>query len=122
MVNGIVDVGGYPDGFKKLVLLCHPCGTNTVASLLHAFMEATRQNPLKAREISKGLYAWESKVDALKSRYTEELNGNIKLAILIGMLPKKYQGMCLQTSCVATETPYESMRDNVLIVTTSERK
>ena len=96
-----------------MVLLCHRCDTKTVASLLHAYMEAARPNALKASAISKGIHAWESKVNAVKNRYNEDLNGNIKLAILIGMLPKEYQDMCLQTSCMTTKIIYESMRDNV---------
>ena len=29
IVKSVVDVGGYPDGFKAIVLLCHRCDTKT---------------------------------------------------------------------------------------------
>ena len=114
VVRSIIDVGGYPDGFKALVLLNNRYESKTMASLLHAFMDAVRPNPLKTSEISKGIHAWETKVSTLKSLYNEELNSNIKLAVLIGMLPKEYQDMCLQTSCMTTKMTYEDLRDNVL--------
>ena len=116
VVKSLSDVGGFQDCFKALVLLCSRFDAKTAASLLHAFTEVVRPKDLKASEVSKGIQAWEGKLGALKSRYNEDLNGNIKLAILIGMLPREYQDLVLNTSVLSSQVSYEAMRDNVLRV------
>ena len=60
-----------------------------------------------------------SRVAALKRRYQEDINDQIRLAILMGMLPQEYQDMIVQTSVLKEEKmKYESVRDHVLNLST----
>ena len=69
--------------------------------------------------IITGIHRWESRVAASKSECSEELPDLMKLAILIGMLPKEYQVLTMQTSVVKEEKmKYETPLDHVLMVAT----
>ena len=96
VVEGISGGGGYLDGFEALLAANRRLDSKILASRLHAFMEAVGLKPFKISEISKGIHAWEARVSGLKSQYDEDLNSNIKLATLIGMLPKEYEDICVK--------------------------
>ena len=53
-------------------------------------------------------------VDGLKMKQDEEISAPIKIAILVGMLPKDYQDMCLQQATgvsADSEVRYIELRD-----------
>jgi hypothetical protein len=87
----------------------------TSASLLQSFLDVVKPQAMKGtQEIVSGIHKWETRVTGLKSRYGEDLNDNLKMAILIGMLPKEYQDLVMQTSCMTNKMSYSGIRDNVL--------
>jgi hypothetical protein len=69
-------------------------------------------------DIVSGIHKWESRVAILNSRYSEEVNGKLKVAILVGMLPKEFQDMVFQASSQkdGDKIDYEATRDHVLNV------
>ena len=54
---------------------------------------------------------WEAEAAALKNHFDEGINEQLKSAILIGMLPKEYQDMVLQTFAVSADFKFEGIRD-----------
>ena len=73
----------------------------------------------KIGDIVAMVHKWESRVAASKRRYQEDTNDQIRLAILMGMLPQEYQDMIMQTSVFKEEkVKYESVRDHVLNLST----
>ena len=50
----------------------------------------------------------------MKSRFAEDSNNDIKLAVLVGILPKGYQDIVLQTTSVTDKVQYENIRDNIV--------
>ena len=67
-------------------------------------------------EVISSIHRWESKVAALKSRYGEEVAGNLKHVIFIGMMPKELQDVLWQKASMEGEakSTYESSRDYIL--------
>ena len=47
-------------------------------------------------EVISGIHKWEAKEALLRSRFDEVMSDKLKLAIMVGMLPKEYQEMVLQ--------------------------
>ena len=116
MVRGVLD-SGMQDGYKALSILNHRYDAKTTSSLLKAFMDSVSPPSIKSgMGIVKGVHEWEASVSTLKCRYNEEINTNNRLAILIGMLPKEYQDICIQASCVMEKMTYEKMRDHIFNV------
>ena len=65
------------------------------------------------------VHKWESRVAAIKRRYQEDRNDQIRLAILMGMLSQECQDMIMQTSVLKEEKmKYESVRDYFLNLST----
>ena len=99
LVRGVVDLGFKQDGFKALVMLNERFGSRNSATLLQAFLEVVNPPQIKKiQDIVAMVHKWESRVAALKRRYQEDINDQIRLAILMGMLPQEYQDMIMQTS------------------------
>jgi hypothetical protein len=115
VVRGIMDTSLAQDGYKALVILNKRFDAKTSASLLQSFLDVVKPQAMKGtQDIVSGIHKWETRVTGLKSRYGEDLNDNLKLAILIGMLPKDYQDLVMQTSCMTNKMSYSGIRDNVL--------
>ena len=57
----------------------------------------------KVGDIVAMVHKWEARLAALKRRYSEDFNDQIRLAILIGMLPQECQDMIMQTSVLKKE-------------------
>ena len=56
-------------------------------------------------------------MDSLKAKHNESISASIKIAILVGMLPKEYQDMCFQQATEAadpTDLEYNEMRDKIM--------
>ena len=66
------------------------------------------------------IYKWESKVAILVQKFRETIGGNIKLAVLIGMLPKDFQDMAMQNGSLMSIMKYENVRDYVISVATQK--
>ena len=96
LVRGIVEGGFRQDGFKALASLNKRYETKNGATLLHVFLEVVNPTPLKSGHLIAGISRWETRMAVLTSRYGEELTPCVKLAILVGLLPKEYQDMIMQ--------------------------
>ena len=96
LVKGIVDAGYGHDGFKGLLILNRRFDVKTSASLLQSYLEVVSPRPIRnVLDVANCIHHWEAKCAALKSRYDEDLGENLKLAILVGMLPKDFQDVVL---------------------------
>ena len=116
-MKGIVDREYGQDGFKALVDLNHRYDQCTSASLLGSFLEVVSPPPVRGLgDVIPSIHRWEAKVAALKSRYGEEVAGNLKHAIFIGMMPKELQDVLWQNASMVREakSTYESSRDYIL--------
>ena len=59
----------------------------------------------------------------LRSRFDEEMSDKLKVAIMVGMLPKEYQEMVLQSYSGGGRDPtYEGVRDYVVTVAQQKRQ
>ena len=97
VVRGILEKGWESDGFLAIAALQARIDANTTASLMQCVIEALNPTPLKNHQwILKGITEWEVRVDSLKSKHNESISPSIRIAILVGMLPKAYQDMCFQ--------------------------
>ncbi len=84
------------------------------------FLEVITPGGLKVKEIAAGIHKWEAKVAVLAQTFGEIIWGNIKLAILIGMLPKDFQDMAMQNGSMMSVMKYENVRDYVISVATQK--
>ena len=83
--------------------------------MLHASLQVVTPPVIKSSQgITKGIHDCESKVTAVKFQYNEEVGEKLKLAILVGMLPKDYQDMVMQKSSMKKELGYEETRDYIM--------
>eukprot|EP00973_Karenia_brevis_P074057 10292295-Karenia_brevis.AAC.1 len=65
-------------------------------------------------DIVQGVHHWERKVADLKSRYGEEVGGNLKLAVLMSILPKEYKEEILKLGSGDKKLEYDQVRGYVL--------
>ena len=120
VVRGISEKGWEQDGFLALLMLQARYDANTAASLMQCVIEVVNPPLLKNHQgILKGINEWEVKVDGLKMKHNEEISAPVKIAVLVGMLPKEYQDMCFQQATgisteAATQEKYEELRDKVM--------
>eukprot|EP00973_Karenia_brevis_P053834 7478321-Karenia_brevis.AAC.1 len=59
--------------------------------MLSSFLEVVSPKPVKELDLAQGIHHWERKVADLKSRYDEDIGGNLKLTVFMSMLPKDYR-------------------------------
>ena len=120
VVRGISEKGYDPDGFLALLMLQARYDANTAASLMQCVMEVVSPPTLKNHQgILKGISEWEVRVDGLKMKHNEDISPPIKIAVLVGMLPKEYQDIYFQqelgtSSEAATQEQYEELRDKIM--------
>ena len=69
-----------------------------------------------AAEIVSSIHKWEAKVALLQSQYGEKIEGRLRMAIVLSMLPKEFQDMVLQTHSGMKEVTYGEVRDYVVSV------
>ena len=90
------DAGETLDGYRVLGIFQDRYGKRTSASMLRSYLDVVTPSAIKGvKDVVSGIHKWEGKVTALGSRHGEHLNGKMKLAILIGMIPKEFQDMVL---------------------------
>ena len=94
------------DGYQGLMLLQHRFDNQTTSSLLQLFCEVITPGALKSKDIVTGIHSWERKIALLESKFNEKITGNIKLAVLIGMLPKDYQDIAMQNVGLMSDMKY----------------
>jgi len=119
VVRGISEKGWDADGYLALCMLQSRYDANTAASLLQCVMEVVNPPALKNHQgIVKGVTEWEVRVDGLKMKHNEDLSAPIKIAVLVGMLPKEYQDMIFQQasgmSVTQDENYYKELRDKII--------
>eukprot|EP00973_Karenia_brevis_P054411 7560200-Karenia_brevis.AAC.1 len=103
------------DGFKALVLLKQRFDVKNSASLLGSFLEVVSPARSKSsRDLVADIQEWERKVASLKSRYGEEIQGHLKLAILVSMLPKEYPEETTRMGSTEKKLEYEMCRNYVV--------
>jgi len=105
---------GSGDGFKAFAVLDKRFEVATATSILQAHLEVVTPPSLKGLEVVSGIHRWEQKVGALKERFGGTLDRNLKVAILIGMLPKDFQELVIQQNHAKGEVQYDVTRDWVL--------
>ena len=104
ILRGLLDKTGKSDGFMGLILLNGRYDARTPANLMKDYADAVNPPQLKnAQGIIKGISDWESRLAGLKSKHDEDLGPNVKLAILINMLPKDYQDICYQQGSLSKD-------------------
>ena len=69
-----------------------------------------------ANEVVAGIHRWEARISSLKSRHDEDIRANLKVAILVGMLPKEYQDIILQGGLQDKDLKYEVTRDKIIAI------
>eukprot|EP00973_Karenia_brevis_P087637 12154447-Karenia_brevis.AAC.1 len=70
------------DGYKGLVLLNQRFDVKASASFLSSFLDRVSPTSLKGpKDLVAGVQDWDGKVASFRSRYDEEVKGNLKLAI-----------------------------------------
>ena len=117
ILRGISEAGFPADGLRGILALGRRYDRRTQASLLQAYLEVVNPPLIKGiGDLIGGILRWENKCSALKTRYGEELGGKIKVAVLVGMLPKEYQDLVLQNGNMLKEgeVGYESVRNYVV--------
>ena len=89
---------------------------------MHVFLEVVNPTPLKSGDLIAGISRWETRMAVLKSRYGEELTPCVKLAILVGLLPKEYQDMVMQNQVgkIGDQMEYEQTREQIINVATQK--
>ena len=123
VVRTVVDKGYSQDGFEACVELGRRFESRTAANLLQAFTEAVCPPQVKgSAEIIPGIHKWEAQLAVLKSRYGEEINGNLRMAIFLGMLPKEYQDLIMQQSVMLKDVSYEHWRDHIINVVNQKQQ
>eukprot|EP00973_Karenia_brevis_P033314 4595665-Karenia_brevis.AAC.1 len=65
-------------------------------------------------DIVQGVHHWERRVADLKSRYGEEVGGNLKLAVFMSILPKEYKEEILKLGSGDKKLEYDQVRSYVL--------
>ena len=114
VLRSMTDSGLPQCGYAALLLLDQRFESRTSASLLASYLEVVTPATLKTSELVSGIHQWETKVAALNKRYNESLGSNLKLAILVGMLPGSFRDSVFQNGHMMTKMTYESARDFVL--------
>ena len=118
ILKGMLDSRMPSDGFKALVILRRRFDAITTGSLLQAYLEVVAPSGMKnSGEVISGIHKWETKEALLRSRFEESMSDKLKIAIILGMLPKEYQEMVLQSYNGGGKEPtYEGVRDYVISV------
>ena len=58
---------------------------------------------------------------SLRSRYNQTINDSMKLALLLGMLPRDYQDLVMQSAMIRENSMlYEEARDHIIKLTTQK--
>ena len=103
ILRGMADSGDSYNGYKGLLLLNKRFDSKTAASLLQSYLEVVHPDKLKgSSEVIAGIQKWERKVGELAQRYGEKRSDNLKMAILVGILPKDFQDMVFQNGVMGT--------------------
>ena len=121
VVKAIVDKEFGQDGFKAFAELNYRHDRQSTASLLSSYLEVVAPPPVRSlSEVIGSIHRWESKVAALKSRYAENVVGQLKHAIFIGMMPKELQDVIWQNGslgfCLQQMTPSRTPRSHAFLL------
>ena len=111
---------GADDGYQGLLLLQNRFDNQTTSSLLQLFCEVITPGGLKFKDIVTGIHSWERRIALLETKLNESITENIKLAVLIGMLPKDYQNMAMQNVGLMLDMKYKEIMDYIIIVATQK--
>eukprot|EP00973_Karenia_brevis_P087017 12068536-Karenia_brevis.AAC.1 len=114
IMRGLQDTQFPSDGYKALVSLSQRFDVKTNSSMLSSFLEVVSPKVAKDKEPIPAIHLWERKVADLRSRYGEEIKGNLKLIVFLSMLPKDYQEEILKMGSGDNKLEYEKVRSYVL--------
>ena len=111
ILKGMLDSGMASDGFKALVILRRRFDAITTGILLQAYLEVVAPSGIKnSGEVISGIHKWEAKEALLRSRFEEVMSDKLKLAIVLGMLPKEYQEMVLHAHSGGGREEFDSRK------------
>ena len=122
LVRGIVQGGFGQDGYKALVIFNKRYDARNGATLLHAFLETVNPAAFEAGELVSGIHKWETRMADSKNRYGEDLTPSVKLALVVGRLPKEYQDMMMQHVVAkgGEQMDYEQTREQIINLVTQK--
>jgi len=117
IIKGLNMVGNHSDGFRAMAEMEKRFEVSTATTVLQAHLEVVSPPSLKPSEIIGGIHKWELKVAVLKERHQETLGPTLKLAILLGMIPKEYSELLIQQGHRGKDKmDYEDSKDWILMV------
>ena len=119
ILKGMQEASDGMDGFKGIMFLEKRFDARTSASLLQAYLGVVTPGVLKSSDLVSGIHKWELKVGNLFSRYGETLGDKLKLAMLVGMIPKEFQDLVLQNGMSVECADYAKQRDFILGIASS---
>ena len=86
-----------------------------------SWKQSTHQHNKNHQWILKGITEWEVRVDSLKMKHDETIAASIKIAIVVGMLPKEYQDLCFRQATdvkMTEESQYAELRNKIMNIAT----
>ena len=114
-----VQVGGRTNGFLALKLLSNRFSPRTPTRLYQSLLEVLTPTTIRdAREVPRREEEWELRCARLRAEFGQdgELAGGIKVAVLIGMVPKDLQEVIFHMGTAEAELEYQAVRDRVVSV------
>eukprot|EP00973_Karenia_brevis_P065903 9160731-Karenia_brevis.AAC.1 len=82
--------------------------------MLASLLEVVSPKLIKDKDLIPGIHFWVREVADLKSRFGEEIKGNVKLTTFLSMLPEDYQGEILKMGSSNDQLEYEKVKGYVL--------
>ena len=97
---------------RKMVERFNPRSYMRLLKMLLAVIKPTEAKSMK--EVQSAVEDWENKVAKLEEEYGEKLNDNIKVAILISMVPDTLQEKIFEIEKGTAEIKYDTAKDVVV--------
>ena len=120
ILRGLSESGQEKDGFRGLIHLVVRFDRRAQASLSQAYLEVINPPGLKGMgDVVPGVQRWENRCGMLGNRYGDTISPKIRIAVLIGLLPKEYQDLILQNGSLLKEGEvpnFETIRDFVFTI------
>jgi hypothetical protein len=105
------------DGFKALLQFHRLYAVTTSTSLLQSYLSVVRCKAVaKIEDVPRALTSWEVRVASLAHRYKKVLEDDLKIAIVVGMLPEDLRNNVL-SKFITTKTEdlkYQSIKEYII--------
>ena len=121
IVRGVVSGSGNFGycGFAALHLLAQRYNPKTPARLLQCVSNVISPPQVKnIKDLPRALQEWEALTAKLSRDFSEVLSENVRIAVLVGMLPKDFQELVFQWGSLGKDLGFAEVRDKVLTIAT----